>query len=97
MFRKQNHRNIELHCPNEDGHTVGVLLRDGKLKYYRWCGFMSRQQAKDSRGISIKLSIYRVDDYYLSAGEYVHGCLTDQGAFALIDSSVAILNTDLTS
>jgi len=94
IFRKRNHKVIELLTPNDAGEVIGVLVREGTYKYFRWCGFMERSEAKLTGGKSVKLSVSRIDDYHLQPGEHVHGCLTDKGAYAIIDSTVAILNPD---
>lgn len=92
LYRRANHRNIELLVPNEAGETVGLLLRDGSHKYFRWCGLMSRSEAKLSGGRSVKLAISRIDDRWLTEGEYVQGCLLSEGVYGIIDTEVSVIS-----
>lgn len=52
--------------------------------------FISRQNARRSQGKPVKLVISRVDGEDLVPGQFVQGCLTDYGVFAVLDSRVAI-------
>ncbi len=91
IYRKQNYRNIEL-TSAEQGATVGVLRRDGKIDYRPWLGLIKRADAKRSTGRPVKLLISRVDGYDLANGEYVQGCLSAcGGVYAVIDSKVAVI------
>lgn len=90
LIRKQNYRNILLE-DSTDGETVGVLKRDGSIRQIRWLGFINRRDAKRIRGQPVKLVISRVDGVDLEAGEYVQGCLTDAGVYAVVDSQVAVI------
>jgi hypothetical protein len=90
LIRKQNYRNIFLDDATE-GETVGVLRRDGSVRQVRWLGFINRQDARRSRGRPVKLVISRVDCEDLAPGQYVQGCLTDAGVYAVVDSSVAVV------
>ena len=89
IFRKLNHRNIRL--DNDTEHeTVGVMDREGKAHQVRWLGFISRTDAKRA-GRPVKLQISRVESTDLQPGQFVQGCLVDRGVYAVIDSSVAII------
>ena len=94
LVRKQNYRNIEL-IDSTEGETVGVVRRDGSVQQIRWLGFINRKDAKRSPGQSVKLAISRVDGADLAPGEYVQGCLTDAGVYAVVDSSVAVISLSL--
>ncbi len=95
LIRKQNHKNITLDEESAgSGETVGVMTRSGKAHYVRWMGFISRFDAVRSSGKSVKLVISRVDSADLVPGQYVQGCLTDSGVYAVLDTEVAILSVD---
>lgn len=89
LIRKLNHRNIRLE-DERTGDTVEVLLRDGGGQPVTWLGFIGRADAKLA-GRPVKLKIQRVDGVDLKPGEYVHGCLTSEGVYGVIDSQVAIV------
>jgi|GEM_PF-1512770 len=91
LFRKQNYRNIRLEQDTEH-QTVGVLTRDGKDHHVRWLGFIDRAEAKQIRGRPVKLVISRVGRIDLEAGQYVQGCLVENGVYAVTDSQVAIVS-----
>ena len=97
LCRRLNHRNIELH-DGTTGETVGVLKRDGSYTYVPWLGFIERSKAK-SCGKPVKLLIARVgrkDSWNtiwedIAEGRHVQGCITSNGAFAVIDHGVKIV------
>lgn len=86
IYRKLNYRNIELVTPNDTGEIVGVWQASG-TKYCTWLGTISRSEAR-RRGKPVKLIISRVDGYDLAADEYVHGCWTVNGVYAVIDVAI---------
>jgi hypothetical protein len=90
IYRKQNYRNIRLDDHTE-GETVGVLTRDGRAHQIRWLGFIRREDARRSRGRPVKLVISRVEREDLKPGQYVQGCLMEEGVYAVIDSAVAVV------
>ena len=90
IFRKQNYRNIRLEDHTE-GETVGVLARDGRSHQIRWLGFIKREDARRSRGRPVKLVISRVGRTDLQPGQYVQGCLVEEGVYAVVDSAVAVV------
>ena len=91
IYRKQNYRNIRLDDDTE-GETVGVLTRDGRTHQMRWLGFIKREDARRSRGRPVKLVISRVEREDLQPGQYVQGCLMEEGVYAVIDSAVAVVD-----
>lgn len=91
IYRKQNYKNIELTRDNP-GETVGVLRRDGKIEQRRWLGLITRTDARESNGKSVKLKISRVDGYDLKEGEYVQGCLIERGVYAVVDTTITIIS-----
>lgn len=90
IFRKQNYRNIRLEHDTEN-ETVGVLARDGRAHQVRWLGFIERSEAKIAGGRPVKLVISRVGRIDLEPGQYVQGCLVENGVYAVTDSAVAIV------
>ena len=91
IYRKQNYRNIRLDDDTE-GETVGVLTRDGRTHQMRWLGFIKREDARRSRGRPVKLVISRGEREDLQPGQYVQGCLMEEGVYAVIDSAVAVVD-----
>ena len=59
----------------------------------RWCGFITRADARDSKGKPVKLVISRIDGIDLEPGQYVQGCLVDSGVYAVTDSVVAVIGS----
>ena len=90
IYRKQNYRNIRLDDHTE-GETVGVLTRDGRTHQIRWLGFIKREDARRSIGRPVKLVISRVGRVDLEQGQYVQGCLVEEGVYAVTDSVVAVV------
>jgi hypothetical protein len=98
LCRKLNHRNIELHHSTR-GESVGVLRRSGECSFVPWLGFIDRNDAR-TRGRPVKLLIARVGRLDgartrwrdLQPGEYVQGCLTRSGAYAVTDLDVKLIN-----
>ena len=90
IYRKQNYRNIRLDDHTE-GETVGVLTRDGRTHQIRWLGFIKRENARRSTGRPVKLVISRVGKEDLQSGQYVQGCLVEEGVYAVIDSVVVVV------
>ena len=84
--------------PGQRGETVGVLRKDGEYRYVPWLGFVDRQVARDT-GRPVRLLICRVgrqEDLSVqwedvATGKHVQGCLTDRGAYAVIDEDVSIV------
>lgn len=98
LCRKLNHRNIELHHSSR-GESVGVLRRNGEYRFVPWLGFIDRKDAI-GRGRPVKLVIARVGHLDgartlwrdLRPGEYVQGCLTRAGAYAVTDTNVHVIS-----
>jgi hypothetical protein len=98
LCRKLNHRNIELHHSSR-GESVGVLRRNGDYRFVPWLGFIDRNDAR-TRGRPVKLVISRVGQLDgartlwrdLGPGEYVQGCLTRAGAFAVTDTDIRVIS-----
>ncbi len=97
LSRKLNHRNIELHDSTR-GEAVGVLKRSGEYGYVPWLGFIDRSKAART-GRPVKLLIARVGRLDgvrtcwrdLKPGEHVQGCLTREGAYAVMDLDVRVI------
>ncbi|MEZ5553153.1 MAG: hypothetical protein R3E82_19885 [Pseudomonadales bacterium] len=97
LCRRLNHRNIELHGDTR-GEVIGVLRRNGDYGFVPWLGFIDRVKAQ-RRGRPVKLLIARVGRtdgistrwFDIRPGGHVQGCLTERGAFAVIDQEVRIL------
>lgn len=97
LCRKLNHRNIELHDSTR-GEAVGVLRRSGDYGFVPWLGFIDRGKAERT-GRAVKLQIARVGHLDgvrtcwldLKPGEHVQGCLTREGAYAVLDLDVRVV------
>lgn len=100
--KKQNAANRRL---NDSASTekVGYLRSDGEATFVPWLGFIERRAAKQldgARAVRL-LQITRVghegritDEWSnIPAGHCVHGCLTIDGAYALYDAVVALVDT----
>lgn len=99
--RKQNAANkLMVDRPHSD--TVGYLLRSGEWRFVPRLGFIERRAAKqirDARGVRL-VRISRVgyqgplnvDWVDVPSGQYVHGCLTKEGAYAVFDAVVALVD-----
>jgi hypothetical protein len=96
LCRRLNFRNIELH-PDSPGQTVGVYMADGRTRQVRWLGFLPLDDAKQlPRAKAVKLDVDRysdtgVDWVSLRPGEYVQGCLTAEGVYAVTMPQVRIV------
>lgn len=99
--RKQNAANkLMVDRPHSD--TVGYLLGSGEWRFVPWLGFIERRAAKEIRGAKgVRLvQISRVgyqgqlnaDWIDVPSGQYVHGCLTKDGAYAVFDAVVALVD-----
>ncbi|MEM6483883.1 MAG: hypothetical protein AAF662_02695 [Pseudomonadota bacterium] len=94
-----NYRNVELY-PDTQGQSVGVRRRDNSVVYVRWLGFVSVDDAKSMSGSRpVKLEASRVSHESglatnwidLEPGEFVQGCLTDQGVYAVTTERIRVL------
>jgi hypothetical protein len=92
-----NYRLVEL-SGTPGGESVGVLLRNDEYRYVPWLGFIDRKKAAYV-GKSVRLRIDRIGRLQgvttvweeLPAGKHVQGCLTERGAFAVIEDSVRLV------
>ena len=97
LARYLNQRLIKL-SGDTKGEAVGVLRRSGEYRYVRWLGFINRDEAK-SHGKPVKLEISRIgmasdvgvvwED--VPKGKHVQGCLTRDGAYAVVEPHVRVL------
>lgn len=96
---KLNHRNVELY-PDTRGQSIGVRRRDNTVGYVRWLGFVTVDEARNLSGSRpVKLQASRVSHESglasnwidLAPGEFVQGCLTDQGVYAVTTERVRVL------
>ena len=72
---------------------VGVLRRDGTIKYETWLGFIDRRDAKARFNAKpVLLKVKRVDGQDLPEDHYVQGCWVGDGVYALVDSEVAVVH-----
>ena len=100
LLRRLNYRRITL-TDDDRGEEVGVLLRSGEVRFVRWMGFMERREARtaaDARPVRLAdiAAVGRDEGANrtwrdLSPDEFVHGCLTAEGAWAVYDADVAIV------
>jgi len=94
LYRALNYRNIKLDDNNAGSEEVGVLRKDGSLKYVRWLGFIHRRDAKSHFGaIPVLLKVKRVDGEDLPEGSFVQGCWISNGVYAVVDSEVSVVST----
>ena len=99
LNRRLNYRNVLL--TDRPGGEVGYLLPDGERRFVRWLGFIERAAARELKGARpVRLAdITRVgmagwpasEWREMPSGKCVHGCLTDEGAFAVYDAVVALV------
>lgn len=97
LARWLNNRLVEMHASSE-GETVGILTRSGEYRYVRWLGFVHREKAKQL-GRPVKLQVNRIGragDFGATwedvpANRHVQGCLTEAGAYAVVEDSVRIV------
>jgi len=68
-------------------------MRSGEIRLVRWLGFITvfdaRERQNDVR--PVKLVVSRVDGEDLQPGEYVQGCLGDEGVWAVLDTTVRVI------
>lgn len=100
LNRRQNYRNVQL-AADTRAEQVGYLLPGGERRFVAWLGFIERREARCLRGARpVRLvEISRVGYFdgvsvqweNLPASTYVHGCLTEKGAYALYDATVVMV------
>lgn len=96
LCRRLNFRNIELHA-DSPGQSVGVYMANGKTRQVRWLGFVALEDAKQlPRAKAVRLEVDRysdtgVDWVRLKPGEFVQGCLTAEGVYAVTTPRVRIV------
>ena len=100
LNRRLNTRNILLAQGTRSEH-VGYLLADGGRRIVPWLGFIERAKARAMRGARpVRLvDITRIGTVNghgpewedLSADSYVHGCLTEWGAYAVYEANVCLV------
>ena len=100
LCRRLNFRNIELHA-DTTGETVGVYMANGKSRQVKWLGFVQLEKAKRlDRAKAVKLDVARYSDtgfdwIDLSPGEYVQGCLTSEGVYAVTTSRIRVVTAQM--
>ena len=79
---------------------MGVRRSGGGYYYAKWLGFISRDEAKRLResgeGQPVKLHILRVEPpgcawVELKEGQHVQGCVTSEGAYAVVNVEVKVV------
>lgn len=99
LNRRLNKRNIQLHDDTQN-ETVGYDLGNGNSRFVPWLGFIDRHSAKQLPGarpvrlvrisrVGYKDSVNTVWRDLDESRECVHGCLTDEGCYAVFDATVA--------
>ncbi len=84
------------------GDSIGVFLKNGETIYKRWLGFIDVEEARrmNRMGIAVpvRLSVeqysnealnFRWED--LRTGQFIQGCLVDEGVYGVTESSVRIV------
>ena len=100
LSRRQNARHHVL--IDESGPHVAYLLPGGEQRFVPWLGFIERAEARAlPRAKPVRLAdITRIGVgdpptarwREVSQGYYVHGCLTDEGVYAVYDATVAVVS-----
>ena len=97
LCRRLSFRNIEI-FDDTAGQTVAVRLRNGEFKQVTWLGFIDRIEARRLRdAVPVKLDAVRfsnaagVDWVDLRPNEFVQGCLTADGAYAVTETGIRII------
>lgn len=102
ISRKINAKHIAMHDESK-AETIGVLRRDGGCRYVRWLGFIDSEEAKAMAGSRpVKLEVARIGVRQglgnewtdLTEGQFVMGCLTEEGAYAVADVALRVINVD---
>ena len=99
LDRRQNARHhLLIDAP---GQTVAYLLPGGERRFVPWLGFIERAEARALEGAQpVRLAdITRIGSgdppaarwRAVPRGRCVHGCLTDEGAYAVYDAIVAVV------
>lgn len=101
LCRRQNAANVELY-PHTRGATVGVKLVSGEVRYVRWIGFIDIEVAKAIKNAKpVKLEVARYsnnaggwasDWVNLKPGQYVQGCLTVEGVYAVVATGIRVVS-----
>ena len=99
LDRRQNARHHLL--VDEPGQHVAYLLPGGERRFVPWLGFIERAEARalqDARPVRLAdITRIGIGDpptarwRQVPQGRYVHGCLTDEGAYAVYDATVAVV------
>ena len=99
LNRRQNYGNHVLEDRPEG--EVAYLLPYGERRFVPWLGFIERDRARTLKGARpVRLAdITRIGEGDAAGaqwrdvppGRYVHGCLIAGGAFAVYDTSVALV------
>ena len=99
LDRRQNARHLLL--VDAPGQHVAYLLPGGERRFVPWLGFIDRAGARALEGARpVRLAdITRVGIgdpptarwCAVPSGRYVHGCLTDEGTYAVYDATVAVV------
>ena len=98
LCRRLNFRNIELH-PDTAGQTVGVYMANGKARQVKWLGFIDIEEAKQMQGAkAVRLEVQRysetgIDWTALRPGEFVQGCLTASGVYAVTTPRIRLVQS----
>ena len=99
LSRRQNARHHLL--GDEPGPHVAYLLPGGERRFVPWLGFIEHAEARAlPRARPVRLTDItriRIGDpptarwRQVPQGHYVHGCLTDEGLYAVYDATVAVV------
>ena len=99
LSRRQNARHHLL--VDEPGPHVAYLLPGGERRFVPWLGFIERAEARalpHARPVRLAdITRIGIGDpptarrREVSQGHYVHGCLTDEGVYAVYDATVAVV------
>ena len=100
LNRRLNTRNILL-AQGTRGEHVGYLLPNGGRRFVQWLGFIERSKVRSTKAARpVRLvDITRIGTSNghapewqdIPADAFVHGCLTEWGAYALYEGNVSLV------
>ncbi len=84
------------------GDSIGVFLKSGETIYKRWLGFIDLEEARRISRIStarpVRLAVEEYSNDALNTqwrdlppGQFIQGCLVDEGVYGVTQSSVRIV------
>ena len=97
LLRRLNYRNIILDKNNLEAETIGVYRKDGELSYYRFMGFVEREDTALMTGakpVKLNVASYSEQDSFpadwtpVPNGFAIQGCMIGRGVYAVVENGV---------